>query len=113
MDVAGRGVAACPVHSQTSLREEAIVAIEDDPDVPHGTQSQPHETLGSAPPPRESLGHPPKETLGSAAHPAGPPPEQAFGGTPSTASSGGDGGSGSPAAGAGSPLPPKRVDGGS
>ena len=72
------------------------MAIEDDPDVPHGTQSQPHETLGSAP----------KETMGSAPHPAGPPPEQAFGGAPKTSHPGGDGG-------AGSPLPAKTVDGGS
>lgn len=72
------------------------MAIEDDPDVPHGTQSQPHETLGSAP----------KETIGSAPHPSGPPPEQAFGGAPSTNQPGG------PGSGGGSPLPPKQVDGG-
>jgi hypothetical protein len=83
------------------------VAIEDDPDVPRGTQSQPHETLGSASQPRESLGHPPKETMGPAPSPSGPPPEQAFGGAPSTSQ-----GSGSPTGGAGSPLPPKQVDGG-
>src|SRR5262245_46741042 len=95
--------------SYTSRREDAIVAIEDDPDVPHGTQSQPHETLGSAPQPRESLGHPPKETIGSAPHQPGPPAEQAFGGAPATNQ---PDGSGSPAGGSGSPLPPKQVDGG-
>jgi hypothetical protein len=73
------------------------VAIEDDPDVPHGTQSQPRETLGSAP----------KQTMGSAPHPAGPAPEEAFGGAPRTNQPGGDGGT------SGTPLPPKTVDGGS
>ena len=78
------------------------MAIEDDPDFSHDTQSQPRETLGSAPQPRESLGHPSKETMGSAPNPAGPPPEEAFGGAPITNQPG-----------AGSPLPPKQVDGGS
>jgi hypothetical protein len=87
------------------------VAIEDDPDVPHGSQGQPHETLGSATAPRESLGHPPKETMGSAPQPAGPPPEEAFGGAPTTNQPGG--GSGSAADRTGSALPPKQVDGGS